>query len=125
MDIFLSLLIQVLLITFNAIFACAETAVISVSDVKLAKMVLEGNRRAKRVAKFKEKPAKFLSTIQVAITLSGFLGSALAASNFADPLVEWLNSLGVVFSGLETIVVVLITLLLSFVTIRWVQRAWR
>ena len=117
MDIFLSLLIQVLLITLNAVFACAETAIISTSDVKLAKMVLEGNRRAKRVARFKEKPAKFLSTIQVAITLSGFLGSAFAASNFAQPIVSFLNSLGVTFSGLETIVVVLITLILSFITI--------
>lgn len=117
MDIFLSLLIQVLLITLNAIFACAETAIISASDVKIAKMVLDGDRRAKRIARFKDKPAKFLSTIQVAITLSGFLGSALAASNFAGPIVEGLAGLGVAFAGLETIIVVVITLLLSFITI--------
>lgn len=46
MDIFLSLLIQILLISLNAVFACAETAIISASDVKIAKMVLEGDRRA-------------------------------------------------------------------------------
>ncbi|MBR2987172.1 MAG: HlyC/CorC family transporter [Clostridia bacterium] len=117
MDIFLSLLIQILLISLNAVFACAETAIISASDVKIAKMVLEGDRRAKRITKFKDKPAKFLSTIQVAITLSGFLGSALAASNFADPIVDLLNGAGIKFEGLYTIVVIVITLLLSFITI--------
>lgn len=117
MDIFLSLLVQVVLIVLNAVFACAETAVISVSDVKVAKLVLDGNRRAKRLAKIKDKPAKFLSTIQVAITLSGFLGSAFAANNFATPIVSWLNGLGVDFTGLETLTVVLITLILSFITI--------
>ena len=117
MDILLPILLQIFLIALNAVFACAEIAILSVSDVKLVKLVQEGNRRAKRVVKFKEKPAKFLSTIQVAITLSGFLGSAFAASNFADPIVSLLESAGVKFDGLYTLVVVFITVLLSFITI--------
>ena len=117
MDIFLSLLLQFVLIFLNAVFACAETAMLSTSDVKVAKLVLEGDRRAKRLAKFKEKPAKFLSTIQVAITLSGFLGSAFAASNFAEPIAAWLEAVGVKFTGLETVIVIVITLILSFITI--------
>ncbi|MBQ7364624.1 MAG: HlyC/CorC family transporter, partial [Clostridia bacterium] len=117
MDIFLSIVLQIVLVFLNAVFACAEIAILSVSDVKLVKMVQEGDKRAKRVAKFKDKPSKFLSTIQVAITLSGFLGSAFAASNFADPIVKFLNEVGVAFTGLETIIVIAITLLLSFITI--------
>ena len=117
MDILLPILLQIFLIALNAVFACAEIAILSVSDVKLVKLVQEGNRRAKRVVKFKEKPAKFLSTIQVAITLSGFLGSAFAASNFADPIVSLLEGAGVKFDGLYTLVVVFITVLLSFITI--------
>ena len=65
------LLLQAVLIALNAVFACAEIAVLSVNDVKLNKMVADGNRRAKRLSKLTAQPAKFLATIQVAITLAG------------------------------------------------------
>ena len=86
----LMILIQVVLIALNAVFASAEIAVISMNDAKLAKMAAEGDRRAVRLARLTSQPARFLATIQVAITLSGFLGSAFAADNFSDGLVEWL-----------------------------------
>ena len=70
------LLLQVALILLNAVFACAEIAVLSVNEVKLNKLCAEGNRKAKRLSKLTAQPARFLSTIQVAITLAGFLGSA-------------------------------------------------
>ncbi len=113
------LLIQVVLIALNAVFACAEIAVLSVNEMKLAKMVEQGNKKAKRLSKLTEQPAKFLATIQVAITLSGFLGSAFAAENFSDTLVEWVLSLGVKVprATLDTIAVVLITLILSYFTL--------
>ena len=113
------LLLQAVLIALNAVFACAEIAVLSVNDVKLNKMVADGNRRAKRLSKLTAQPAKFLATIQVAITLAGFLGSAFAADNFASPLVDWLKGLGVTLptATLNTLVVILITLVLSFFTL--------
>ena len=77
------LLLQVVLIALNAVFACAEIAVLSVNEVKLSKMVSEGSRKAKRLSRLTAQPARFLATIQVAITLAGFLGSAFAADNFA------------------------------------------
>ena len=117
MDIFLSVLLQVVLIILNAIFACAEIAVLQISDAKLTKLTQEGNRKAKRLAKFKEQPARFLATIQVAITLAGFMGSAFAASNFADPIVKLLKGTALDFEGLHSVVVVAITLVLSFVTL--------
>ena len=106
------LLLQVVLIALNAVFACAEIAVLSVNEMKLSKMAAEGDRRAKRLSKLTAQPAKFLATIQVAITLAGFLGSAFAAENFSDPLVDWLVSLGVTVprGTLNTIAVILITL---------------
>ncbi|MEG2673238.1 MAG: CNNM domain-containing protein, partial [Ruthenibacterium sp.] len=84
------ILLQVLLIALNAVFACAEIAVISMNDNKLAQMAAQGDKRAVRLARLTSQPARFLATIQVAITLSGFLGSAFAADNFSDKLVQWL-----------------------------------
>lgn len=89
------ILLQVFLIALNAVFACAEIAVISMSDSKLAKLAAEGDKRAVRLARLTSQPARFSATIQVAITLSGFLGSAFAAENFSDGLVAWVTGLGV------------------------------
>lgn len=86
-SVWLMLLLQVVLIALNAVFASAEIAIISMNDNKLAKMAQEGNKKAVKLAKLTSKPARFLATIQVAITLSGFLGSAFAADNFSDKLV--------------------------------------
>ena len=113
------ILLQVVLILLNAVFACAEIAVISINDAKLAKMAADGDKRAVRLARLTSQPARFLATIQVAITLSGFLGSAFAAENFSDRLVDWLLSLGVSVpaSTLDAVAVVVITLVLSYFTL--------
>ena len=113
------LLIQAVLIALNAIFASAEIAVLTVNEAKLERMAEQGNKRAGRLFRLTREPAKFLATIQVAITLSGFLGSAFAADNFSDPLVDLALSLGVNVprSTLDVIAVVLITLILSYVTL--------
>lgn len=112
-------LLQVVLIALNAVFACAEIAVISMNDSKLAKLVSEGDKRAVRLARLTSQPARFLATIQVAITLSGFMGSAFAAENFSDGLVNWLISLGVTIptATLDGIAVVVITIVLSYFTL--------
>ena len=113
------ILLQIILIALNAIFACAEIAVLSINETKLERMAEAGNRRAKRLVRLTREPAKFLATIQVAITLSGFLGSAFAADSFSEPLVAWLISLGVTIPAatLDTIAVVVITLILSYFTL--------
>ncbi len=116
---FLLFLFQIVLILLNAVFASAEIAVLSINETKLEKMAEEGNGRAKRLFKLTREPAKFLATIQVAITLSGFLGSAFAADNFSAPLVAWVQGLGVNLPEevLDTIAVILITLILSYFTL--------
>ncbi|MBS5933766.1 MAG: HlyC/CorC family transporter [Clostridiales bacterium] len=115
----MQILLQIMLILLNAVFACAEIAIISMNDNKLASMAANGDKRAIRLARLTSQPARFLATIQVAITLSGFLGSAFAADNFSDTLVDWLVSIGVSLPAktLDTISVILITLLLSYFTL--------
>lgn len=113
------IILQVVLIALNAIFACAEIAVLSINETKLERMAGDGNKQAKRLFKLTREPAKFLATIQVAITLSGFLGSAFAADNFSEPLVDWVVGLGVRIprATLDAVAVVLITLILSYFTL--------
>ena len=93
-DIVGSILLQVVLIAVNAVFACAEIAVVSCNDAKLEKMAQEGNKRAAKLFHLTEQPSRFLATIQVVITLSGFLGSAFAAENFSDRIVSALVDAG-------------------------------
>ncbi|MFR7478653.1 MAG: CNNM domain-containing protein, partial [Acutalibacteraceae bacterium] len=89
------IILQVVLILLNAFFAMTEIAIISLSAVKLRHMVEEGDKTAGKLLKLVEEPAGFLSTIQIGITLAGFLGSAFAADNFAGYLTDWLyNGLG-------------------------------
>lgn len=113
------LFLQVVLIFINAIFASAEIAIVSMNELKLEKLADEGNKRAKRLMKLTSKPAGFLATIQIAITLSGFLGSAFAADNFSEIIVDWLIGLGVTIkaSTLDTISVIVITIILSYLTL--------
>lgn len=113
------LLLQVVLIFLNAVFASAEIAVLSINETKLERMAEEGNNRAKRLFRLTREPARFLATIQVAITLSGFLGSAFAADNFSEPLVDWILSLGVKIprATLDAAAVIIITLVLSYFTL--------
>ncbi|MBR3601089.1 MAG: HlyC/CorC family transporter [Lachnospiraceae bacterium] len=118
-SIIFMILLQVVLIALNAVFACAEIAIISMNDNKMNKMAAEGNKKAKRLVKLTEEPARFLSTIQIAITLSGFLGSAFAAENFSDVLVDALIGWGVPVPAevLESVAVIVITLILSYFTL--------
>lgn len=114
------ILLQFFLILINALFASAEIAVISMNDNKMEKMANEdGDKRAIRLTKLTEQPARFLATIQVGITLAGFLGSAFAADNFSDRIVESLINMGVKIPAhtLNTISVIVITLILSYFTL--------
>ncbi len=113
------LLLQGVLIALNAVFASAETAIVGMNDNRIAKLAEEGDKRARKLAKLTEKPSKFLATIQVAITLAGFLGSAFAADTFSDKIAKWLIGLGVDLNEeiLDKIALVLITLALSYLTI--------
>lgn len=111
-----AILLQVILIFLNAVFASAEIAVISMNDRKLKHLTQEGNKKAKKLFSLTRQPAKFLATIQVAITLAGLLGGAFAADNFASPIVNMLVEAGVSIpvNILNSAVLVLITLVLTY-----------
>ena len=120
------ILLQVVLIALNAIFASAEAAFLSINSARIEKIIEEGDKKtrkkAKKLQKLTKDSSRFLSTIQVAITLAGFLGSAFAADTFATPLAEELYKVAwiaqyLAFDVTELICVVLITLLLSFFSI--------
>ena len=113
------LFLQMVLLLINGVFASAEIAVISMNDNRLAKMAAEGDKRAVRLAKLTEQPSQFLSVIQISITLASLLGGAFAADNFAGKLTAFLISAGVAVpaSVINTISVVLITILLSYITL--------
>lgn len=114
-----AVILQIVLIALNAVFASAELAVISMSDAKLERMADKGDKRAKKLVELTAQPARFLATIQVSITLAGFLGSAFAADNFAGPLVHLLLNLGVDVpeSVLNTVCVFIITLVIAYFSI--------
>lgn len=115
------LLLQMILILLNGFFAGTEMAVVSLNTAKLHKLEEEGNKHAGSLLKLIADPSNFLSTIQIGITLAGYLGSALAAENFSGYLVTWLyDDLGfTVFTqgALSVIAIVLITLILSYFTL--------
>lgn len=119
MKLFWQLLLQIVLIGLNAFFACAEIAVLSVNEARLAQLEEQGDKRAKRLVGLTGDPARFLATIQVAITLAGFFGSAFAADNFASPLTDVLCRLSDSLSreAVHTVSLVLVTLILSFFTL--------
>ena len=105
------IILQIILIALNAVFAATEIAVISLNDQKLEKMAESGDKRAKRLVNLTSQPSKFLSTIQVAITLSGFLGSAFAADNFSASLTKLImkTGIGIPEKTLDTISLIVIT----------------
>lgn len=107
------------LIIINGFFSCAEIAVIQIGEGKLKKLSEEGNQKAKRLLKFKEDPSRFLSTIQVAITLAGFLSSAFASESFAGMVDQLVRRFFPALSldVIHPISIVLITMLLSYLSI--------
>ena len=108
-----------ILILLNAYFAATEIAFISLNDAKIEKQAKNGNKKAKQIQKMLKNPSKFLATIQIGITLAGFLSSAFASDTFAGMLApilyKWMP-----FMSIETwqnISIIIITIILSFFTL--------
>lgn len=120
-DIVRQLLLQLILILLNAFFAATEIAVISLNEKKLKARAEDGDKKAVKMLKMIEEPTRFLSTIQIGITLAGFLGSAFAADNFAEKLsgfiVETFAISDAHIGAVNTAAVIVITLILSFFTL--------
>ena len=113
------LIILAILILLNAYFAASEIAFISLNDAKIEKQAREGNKKAKQIEAMLKSPSKFLATIQIGITLAGFLSSAFASDAFAEKLAPSLYTLMTFFSLAvwKSISIIIITIILSFFTL--------
>lgn len=108
-----------LLILLNAFFAASEIAVISINENRISKMASEGSKRAQKLMKLIREPSKFLATIQVGITLSGFLASAAASQSFSEGLSALIKSIKLPISDniINVISLIIVVVILSYVTL--------
>lgn len=116
---FAQLIVLIILIGLNAYFAATEIAYISLNDAKIEKQAKEGNKKAQQIEKMLKTPSKFLATIQIGITLAGFLSSAFASDTFAEMLAPNLYQLMpfISLSAWKNISIIVITIILSFFTL--------
>ncbi len=113
------ILILVVLILMNSFFAASEMAMVSLNDNKVKMMADSGDKKAILLHRLLSNPSRFLATIQIGITLAGFLASAFAAGSFATYLTNWLIDVGVPVSPriIDSLSVIIITLILSYFTL--------
>ncbi len=117
-DLFFKLILLFALILINAFFAMSEIAIISLNDTKVKKMAEDGHTGAKKILRLIESPSSFLSTIQIGVTLAGFLTSASAADNFSEPLAVWLIDVfglpQTAQGAMEGVSLILVTIIISY-----------
>lgn len=114
-----NIFVLIILIFINAFFAATEIAFISLNDAKIEKQAKEGNKKAQNIQKMLKDPSKFLATIQIGITLAGFLSSAFASETFAEVLAPKIYNLMPFFElgTWKAISIVIVTILLSYFTL--------
>ena len=115
----MEILFLVILTSVNAFLSAAEIALISLNDNKIKVMAEDGHKKARQLLKLLGEPSRFLATIQIGITLAGFLASAFAADTFAEPLVALIKTTNIQLSDsfLRIVTVFMITLILSYFTL--------
>lgn len=113
------IILQIFLIALNAVFACAEIAVISINPTKLEKLITDDNKKAVRLQKLMDKSPQVLASIQTAVTFAGFICSALCADSFAHRLVALVHNAGLenYDNILKPVAIVIVTLILSCIMI--------
>ena len=114
-----SIIILIILILINAFFAAAEIAFISLNDARIEMQIKEGNKKAKTIQTMLKNPSKFLATIQIGVTLAGFLSSAFASDAFADKLAPALNTVipSISITTWRSVSIIIITIILSYFTL--------
>ncbi|CAG7588975.1 hypothetical protein PEPTYR26121_00912 [Peptoniphilus tyrrelliae] len=109
------LILIAILTGINAFFASAEMAMVSVNSNKIKELAEEGDKRAKTLLSISSDQTRFLSTIQVAITLAGFFSSGSAATSISQVFGRFLSTYGIPYGG--TVSFILVTFLLSYITL--------
>ncbi len=117
-NLWLQIVLLIVLVLCNAFFAASEIAIISLNDNKVRKLAEEGNKKAKKIMKLTADSSNFLATIQIGVTLAGFLTSASASQSLAEPLADWFigtfPNLASQAAMIESVSVILITILMSY-----------
>lgn len=111
------ILIVIILILINGVFSASEIAFLSIDNFYLEEKIEKGNKKAIRIKKMLDNPSGFLATIQIVITLAGFLASAFAADTFAEYLSSKVSIKGIGVETMESILLVVVTLILSYFTL--------
>ena len=109
------IILIIVLIFVNAFFSASEMAIVSVNKNRLKILIEEGNEKAKKLDKLMEEPSKLLSTIQIGITLAGFLASASAAVAISEPFKQLLMMMNVPYYSQLSLLIV--TMLLSYLSL--------
>ena len=112
-----NLLLLIILIAINGIFSASELAFLKINKYELKNKIKIHDKKAIQINKILSDQSAFLSTIQISITLAGFLASAFAADYFADYFLQIINISFISSSTLRTILVIIITFILSYVTL--------
>ena len=112
-----SVIVLVVLIYINGIFSACELSFLSLNKIKLKEDADKGDRKSMMISRIINDPSLFLSTIQIGITLAGFLASAFAAEYFANYFIKFFVGAKLSLSVVKSILVVLITLVLSYFTL--------
>ncbi len=112
-----NILLLVILIGCNGIFSASELAFLSLNKRRLKEEVEKKNKKAIKIHTLLSEPGKFLAAIQIGVTIAGFLASAFAAETFADEIVQHMGNIQIQEDVLKTIIVVVITILLSYITL--------
>lgn len=113
----IQILVLVLLILINGLFSASEIAFLSINKIKLKQNVKLKNKKAIKIEGLLKNPSSFLATIQIVITLAGFLASAFAADTFADIILENLMFLEIARNILRPVIVIVVTVILSYFTL--------
>jgi putative hemolysin len=115
--IFPELILILFLVACNAFFAAAEIALVTVRRTRIKQLIEEGNARAETVQKLLERPTSFMATVQIGVTLLGFLASAIAAVNLAGAPAQWLVGIGLGKAQAQSVAVLMVTILLGLFTL--------
>ncbi len=115
-SLILKIVLLFVLILVNAFFAMSEIAIISLNDTKMQKLAEEGDKKAKQIIKLTENSSNFLSTIQIGVTLAGFLTSASASQTFVDMLVNALAKTAIVPTVPLSVISIVSTILITLIT---------
>ena len=119
-NLFVQIGLLIFLIFVNAFFAASEMALVTLNDNKMKKMAEEGHKKAKQIVKLTGEPSKFLATIQVGVTLSGLLASAVAADSFSAKLMNVMPEAVLAYISedvLAVVILIVITIILSYFTL--------